>query len=213
VVIGVRDPASFAVSLHSEYGKRYAVPPLETFVERYSYSRGSASIHFHLRSGDIRKMLTLYCETFGARLLLYDFRAFAADPLSVLQQLETFMGVEPFFTAQSFRNVVMNTAGRSNHRWLSALLSAEPLIDSATRILPAALLRRLAAVVYSGSGNGKELKSPPPPESIVAMFENDRRFIDELFRGRAVIRGDERSMDAGSARPRPEQSPESAVRR
>ena len=213
VVIGVRDPATFAVSLHREYGKRYTVPPLETFVESYSYSRGSASIHFSLRSGDIRKMLRLYHATFGGRLFLYDFAAFSADPLSVLQQLETFMDIEPFFTEQTFRNVVMNTAGRSTHRWLSALLSAEPWIDSATRILPAALLRRLAAVVYSGSGKAKELKLPPPPEWMIAMLQEDRRFIEELFRGSAVISGDERSMGEEFVKPRPEQSPGSPARK
>lgn len=191
VVLGVRDPASFAVSLHHEYGKRYVVPPLEQYLDRYAYPRGTASIEFELRSGVIRSMLALYRETFGNRLLLYDFASFASRPLAVLRSIEKFIGVEPFFTSQTFTNVVMNSSDRPTRRWSSALLSSEPLIDAVSRILPAPLLRRLAGAVYRGCGETRPVPPLPVPSSVHALFEEDRRYIDALFQGKAVINGAE----------------------
>jgi hypothetical protein len=200
VVLGVRDPRSFAPSLHQEYGKRYAVPPLEKFVQHYSYSRGSASIEFELASGTIRTMLALYRAAFGERLLLYDFDAFAADPLSVLRSIETFIGVEPFFSEETFTNIIMNRGDRSARRWMSALLSAEPLIDAASRLLPPKVLHRLAAAVYRGSpGRADRVPVSPRMPALTLDFEEDRRFIDSLFQGRAVIDGAGRTLyPAGS---------------
>jgi hypothetical protein len=199
VVIGVRDPASFAASLHHEYGKRYAVPPLQSFIDHFSYARGSGSIDFSLRSGTIRKMLDLYCRTFGDRVLLYDFAAFSANPLSLLQPLERFMGIPPFFTPETFQNVVMNTSERPTTKWFSAIVSAEPLIDAATRILPAAALRRLAAIVYRGAkkpaGQATQTAGPLPPVP-PGIFEDDRQFIDALFGGKTVINGRGESLQS-----------------
>ena len=191
VIIGVRDPVTFATSLHAEYGKRFNVPPIERFVQHYSYRRGSETIEMTLASGTIRKMLALYRQTFGARLLLYDFAAFATDPLPVLQAIERFAAIAPTFSRQTFTNVAMNRGDRWNARWVSAMLSAEPLIDAASRILPASLLRRLALNVY---GHGRSRPSGPstvPPSSplLDSVFAQDREFIARLFNGRPVVNG------------------------
>jgi len=184
VVIGVRDPAPFAVSLHGEYAKRYAVPPLEEFVRHYGYSRGSAKIEFSLASGVITSMLKLYRDTFGDRLFVYDFESFAKNPLPVLQSLERFMGLAPYFNAETFTNIHMNQGGRENKRWLTAILSAEPLIDAASRMIPAALLRRVAKRVYSGKPAPRPVAAEVPQWLRDAMAP-DARYIAQTSSSRA----------------------------
>lgn len=188
VIIGVRRPASFAESLYAEYGKRYRMPPLETFVDRYAYSRGSAEIEFSLASGVIRAMLDLYRREIAAGVLFYDFSAFQAGPLAVLQAIEAFMGLDAYFTPETFRNVHTNSRDRDNRRWLTQLLSAEPLIAGVSRLLPAAAMRAIARRVYAGGGTKRDMPPPEPPPSLWLRdtFLEDERFIEGLFAGRPV---------------------------
>lgn len=188
VVIGLRDPASFAQSLHAEYGKRYDIPPLESFVERYAYARGSAQIEFSLASGAIRRMIEHYAREIAGGVLFYDFAAFRADPLTVLNAIESFIGVARYFTPETFRNVHMNNRDRGTNRWLSQILSAEPLIDGASRLLPASTMRAIARHVYRG---GPAAAAPPSPEPappawLTDKLHADAAFIEQLFAGRAV---------------------------
>lgn len=190
VVIGIRDPASFVTSLYSEYGKRYAVPSLERFFTGHSYRRGSERIEFSFAAGTIRTMLDLYGRMFGNRVLFYDFASFARDPVSILQSLETFIGLKPHFTSEAYRPVHLNRADRRNTRWLSAILSVEPLIDLASRVVPAATLRRVAALLYSGgtacasSGSAATI-----PEWLDESVAADREAIRKLLGAYPVVDG------------------------
>lgn len=185
-VIGVRDPASFARSMYGEYGKRYRMPPFERFVEGYAYARGSELIEFSLASGVIRSMLDRYAREIPG-VLFYDFSAFRENPLPILQAIEAFIGVDPYFTPDTFRDVRLNTGNRRSHRWLTRLLSAEPLISASARVLPARTLRAIARRVYTGAPAGDApAPEPQPPDWLRAALGEDERFIARLFAGRAV---------------------------
>ena len=190
VVIGVRDPASFARSLYAEYGKRYRMPLFEDFVNSYSYARGSERIEFSLASGAIRTMIERYAREIPGGVLFYDFSAFQRDPLVVLNAIESFAGVEPYFTAATFQNVRMNDRDRHTNRWVSSLLSAEPLIDAASRLLPARAMRAIARRVYRGGSTSKApaapREEPPAPLWLREALHADEAFIRQLFDGRAV---------------------------
>jgi hypothetical protein len=186
VVIGVRDPASFAESLYGEYGKRYRMPPIERFVERYTYIRGSERIEFSLASGVVRTMLDRYAREIAAGVLFYDFAAFRAAPLPVLQAIEAFLELEPYFTPDTFRNLHMNAAGRRTSFWLSRLLSAEPLVDAASRVMPASAMRAVARRVYGGGPPPVAAPAAPPPDWLRETLRSDRAFIDRLFAGRPI---------------------------
>lgn len=183
VVIAVREPTSFAVSLHREYAKRYAVPPLQAFINEFSYRRGSAEIRFSLRSGVIRKMIECYRKAFGGRLLLYDFAAFCEDPLDVLNAIEGFAGIERHFSTSTFRNLHLNTGNRRNLPRLSRIASAEPLIGALAAVAPASWLRAGAKRFYSGIAR----TSLPAPPVVSEDFTEDQDYIDQLFDGRVII--------------------------
>jgi len=183
VVIAIREPASFAVSLHREYAKRYAVPPLETFINGFSYRRGSAEIRFSLRSGVIRKMIECYRRAFGRRLLLYDFASFRETPLDVLNAIERFAGIERYFSTSTFRNLHLNTGNRRNLSWLSRIASAEPLIGAVAAVAPASWLRAGAKRFYAGSDNA----SLYAPDVVSEDFTDDQNYIDQLFKGQTIM--------------------------
>jgi hypothetical protein len=187
VVIGVRDPASFAQSLYAEYSKRYRMPPFEEFVAGYAYARGSRRIEFSLASGVIRGMLEMYAREIPGGVLFYDFSAFRADPLAVLNAIESFIGVERYFTPATFHNVRMNNRDRRTNPWLSRLLSAEPLIDGASRLLPASAMRAIAGRVYrGGTPAGTPPAEPPVPSWLRDTLRADEEYVTRLFEGRAV---------------------------
>lgn len=186
VVVGVRDPASFAQSLYAEYGKRYRMPSFDRFVEGYAYARGSARIEFSIESGVIRTMLDRYAREIPGGVLFYDFSAFRANPLPILTAIEAFMGVDPYFTPDTFRNVRLNDRGRHTNRWLSWTLSAEPLIDAASRMLPASTMHALARRAYRGAPATAPPADAPPPAWLRERLLADERFIADLFGGRSV---------------------------
>src|SRR5947207_5078913 len=106
-------------------------------------------------------MLEQYRRAFGPRLLLYDFASFRAEPLAILQAIESFMGLDAHFSAEAFRNLHMNRGDRGYNPWFSALLSAEPLIDAVSRLLPAPLMRSIARRVYGGEEASSGTVAPP----------------------------------------------------
>jgi len=196
VAIGVRDPATFARSLYLEYSKRFTVPPFEEFLDRFTYRRGSATIDFSLRSGMIRTMLEVYRQTFRDRLLLYDFDAFCTAPIHVLAAIQRFAAIEPWFGPKTFRNVHMNRGDRRTVRWVSAIASAEPLINLLSALLPDHVLHNLARSFYGGEFyRGRLPAQSALPNWLTEAMRADRDYVDGLFQGRRVVDGVGNSLD------------------
>jgi hypothetical protein len=204
VLLGVREPGSFARSLYREYGQRYRMPPFEEFLSGYRYARGPSSVEVRLGGGALHRMIEAYRARFQDRLLLYDFSTIAREPLAIVQAIEPFLGLRPHFTDATFRNWHLNRGDRRNSRLLSYLASREPMIEGLGRLLPASWLRAAAKGFYGQPPASSAVAVAPPPPTVPAgldeTFRADREYVDGLFRESPVVDGLGRSWRAALPR-------------
>jgi hypothetical protein len=143
VVLGVREPVDFAISL---YGNMRAhgldVPPVEDMVRGYDWPvTPHTSLPFSLVAGFMQRRITELQQRFAGRLLIYDFRHFDASPLPVLQAIERFLGLTPFFDAENVDNTRINATGRRNPLRLNALLANQRVLELVYACLPRPAIR------------------------------------------------------------------------
>jgi hypothetical protein len=187
VAIGVRDPNEVAPSLYREYARRrFTMPPFDEFLRGFS-PRGADTFHFSLAGGDISRRLDDWRAAFGERLLLYDYRLLRRDPIRVLQAMERFLGLAPFFTPATFENLFLNADVRRNSRVVSHVLGRERVIALLHAVVPAAILRRLARAFYEASAAGEPPeKAPAPP---IPALASDCLTIEGLFAHGGLVLG------------------------
>jgi hypothetical protein len=195
VLLGLREPADLALSLYHEYGKRSRMPPFADFLRGFRYQRGSTVIDVALSEHAIPRMLELYRACFGKRLLLYEFAAFAREPLTLLQTLESFLGVSRYFTQSTFRNRRLNVSDRPNSRLLSYLASRESLISLASGLFPGSWLRAGARLFYGGAAQRRGSRGPREPSAperglLEQLFSEDRAYMRSLFSQGPMVDGE-----------------------
>jgi len=194
VLLGLREPAELALSLYHEYAKRFRVPPLADFLRGFRYQRGSTVIEVKLAEHTIPRMVEFYRACFAKNLLLYDFATFAREPLTLLQTLESFLSVSPYFTRETFRNRYLSVGDRPNSRLLSYVASRESLIGIASELFPAQWLRAGARLLYESAPSrpSPNRRAPTSQEQslLEGMFLEDRVYIRSLFSEGPMVDGE-----------------------
>ena len=97
IVLTVRNPSTWIFSIFEHYGTIWDTPPLREFLKGCVWPRDGREIQLKFGDGRIRESVLAFAEAFGDRLLICDFELLGRDPVGLLQRLEHFAGVEPFF--------------------------------------------------------------------------------------------------------------------
>jgi hypothetical protein len=209
VVLGVREPAAWAVSLHRQLRTiEHNVPPFADFLAGAEYPdfaffrKGrTPKLRFSLQSGFVQRQLRAFCDALGARLLLYDFAWFEHDPLAVMQALESFLGLTPFFSQETLPSGRINARARKSSRWLGYLTSRDTLIDTAGLIVPRRLLIALRMKVdrVSAAGDGPAQSAVDATDLGTARIAltPDLAYIKSLFATCPLVLGDGRPYRSG----------------
>ena len=189
IVLGVREPVDFAISL---YGNMRAhgldVPPIEDMVCGYDWPlTPHTSLPFSLIAGFMQRRITELQQRFAGRLLIYDFRHFDASPLPVLQAIERFLGLTPFFDAVNVDNIRINATGRRNPLRLNALLADQRVLDLIYACLPQPAIRMARAWFERFSARSPGPAAQPPlvdathRERLADLLADDMAFYRDLF--------------------------------
>lgn len=130
VVLCLRDPAEFAVSLytqkgHSEYDLPEDVVDFAANGYHCNLSEKGGEVFFDFTDGIYLENVKKFAETFGENLLVYDFSWFRKNQLEALKLVESFLGVESYFTEENFDNLRINASQRMNVRFLYHLTQKE----------------------------------------------------------------------------------------
>lgn len=175
VILGVRDPAEFALSLYTQaLSHTYGVPSFKEFLLNYTWRLGGGEIPMSLTGDFVTRRIEEYRSVFGENLMLFDYRLLKRDPLAVLQAIESFLELSAHFNESNFENVVINAGNRKNIKFLSYLLSSEYLISALEILLP----RRLVVSMRNSFDKASEAKKAGP---VKAYSPNDIRLAEEFF--------------------------------
>ena len=199
VVLGVREPTDFAISL---YGNMLAhghdVPPITEVVRDYDWPlTPQESLRFSLGDGFLQRRVEQLRARFGANLMLYDFAHFDASPLPVMQAIERLLGLQPWFDESNHQNVRINASGRRNPFLLNTLLANQRVLDVLYAIVPKAIVRqarrtyeRLSARAPEArppAGEGKGAVDAATRQALDAYFADDARYYRALFTDGPVL--------------------------
>jgi hypothetical protein len=203
VVLGLREPLSFARSLHGEYRRRFDTPDFETFVRGYAYRRAGETVAFDLAGGVLPRMLKAWRRAFGDRLLCYDYGLFRRQPLTVLQALESFLGLPAYFDRVRPPVWRLNAGDRRQSRLLDFLLNREELASVVERVIPRGVLVALARGFYrlsAGTSAPRDLDAEPTtsngvdPDEMPSWVREGRAAFREVFREAPLVLGSGRPL-------------------
>jgi hypothetical protein len=112
VILGVREPVSWAVSAHRHFARLGdRVPPFETFVRRGWVRQQDGGEMLYRFAGDaVPGLIRGWRRAFGGDLLLFDYDHFSRDRLAVLRAIERFLALDPFFAPGNFDDRRVNAS-------------------------------------------------------------------------------------------------------
>lgn len=186
VVLGVRTPSEWALSLYSQLLTHVSRgPSFAQFIAGYPYPIAGRTVEVELGGGGVTSRLERYRSAFGDGLLLYDYALLARDSLAVLRGIERFVGLPGYFTERNVDNTIINAGNRRNVGAVTYILSREWLISTLGRLLPRRALQGMRRAFDKAGGRGERL-SPRvyTPENVgiarEAFAEDDRK-VAQMF--------------------------------
>ncbi len=200
VILGVREPVSFVVSLYGnmrEHGHGKA--PITEIVRRYVWPLTElADLEFSLADGFMQKRISEMVTAFGSRLFLYDYKHFSESPLAVLQAIEKFLEVPSYFSLQNLETSRINATGRRDLLKINKLIANQRVLDLVYALVPKIavrkariLLERINAANIKPTRMGESTTPPQDLAELTSLLAGDRAFYDALFSTRSTLCGDE----------------------
>ena len=195
VVLCLRDPVAWSLSLYGHLARSdRRIPPYERFIERYTLRVGGTELSLELCAGLISERVEVFRQTFGERLLVYDYAYFESEPLAVLQAIEGFAGLPVYFSESSFSKVRLNVSRRRAGMLARFVLGNERFVLALRRALPDRWLGRarewyyLAEARFAGRRQvvrhtSRDLRTAQE------AFGAERRFVESLFAAGPIVLG------------------------
>lgn len=197
IILVVRNPAEWAVSFYHQFKSfSYDVPTLEEYlIHGYRSKIGDQHLDINFSGSWITDRIRKFQDEFGKNILIYDFSYFKENPLSILKQLENFLSIRDYFTAENFDNRRINESRRRNVRFISWILSREKAISFIAKMLPRSTIVFLRSIFdrfsTKTSGESSKRDTHDEREILLAMkyLENQVNSVNLLFRESRVLIG------------------------
>jgi len=199
VILSVRDPVAWIVSLFFQINKFEHKPSFAAFLDGYTIATPREPMHCALADGFVRRAIEAFRTAFGKNLLLYRFELFRDNPVRALQAIEHFAGIQPWFTDTTYAPVKVNATTQYHWRWLTWLLSRESVISAIDTLFPRPLIRRVRLAADSLTMPGGDRPGPTLAEADLQLAEArlgaDRDWVNSLFADHPVLLGDGRPFE------------------
>lgn len=207
VILSLRDPADFAVSLlrqkrHSHYDLPQSVEEFIDVGYESKLSERGGSVRFTFSPQFFEEQVARYQDAFGDRLLMYDFSFFQKNQLVTLRAIEKFLGLAPYFNESNFDNLRINASSRRNIKFLYALTTKDWFRDFVEKYMPSAMVRGARGFVDKVSVAGEPSSDPSssthdPADVLIARekLASSRAAFSKMFATAPVRLGDGSSFE------------------
>lgn len=198
VILVVRNPADWAISLHRHVQTfdRH-VPTFSDFIEGYPFKIAHLRVPLRIAGGFVSRRIEDFRTAFGDHLLIFSFELLRRNPLHVLRCIAKFLDLPLYFEAGNFDDLVINSARRPNLRIINSVLTNERFRSCVESVVPRALIRKVRnwSALMGGKCAGRKSVSIDPNTARIARaaFSADSRAVSALFA--------ECEMQLGSGRP------------
>ena len=201
VILSLRDPAEFIVSLYAQkLTSNYDVPKkIEDFVRNGYFSKltkEGGGVRFRFEDGVYTETIQKYIEAFKGNLLIYDFKFFRKYNLKTLSLIEEFLGLDHWFNEQNYDPLRINESDRRNIKIVNFIFTREWLRDWVERFVP-----RLAAMKARGFLDRLSVRTDPNTNELLThkkesiervrdMIPNDCYYYNKIFEKKQVVSED-----------------------
>ena len=192
VMLFVRKPGEWAWSFYKQiatFDKN--IIPFENFLQGdYVLIEDGKEVPYNITDGDIKYLITSVMETFKGNALIVNFELFERDPLTLLQEIENFLGIAPHFSSSNFENKKINASNRGHIHFLAALLRQQWLINL-LNLLPRSfvIFIRRSYDNLSAFMSKKQPKDTLSPEVLFAAkaYAEDELYVKDLFAKNDIV--------------------------
>jgi len=202
VILGVRNPAAWAISLHRQLlTLDRCVPAFADFISQGTYPefgilqrRATKRLEFSLRGHFIMEQLERYRRLLGDRLLLFDFAYFERDPFKVVHYISEFGGMPREHSIALSPKHKINSRSRGGSRLLNNVLSRDALINLAGALVPRRTLIALRMKLDQANGAKSDVSALDLDEARDLEFASDvlaadSDYVRKLFQLGPVVDG------------------------
>lgn len=137
IILVVRDPASWALSLYKQISSFSTnMPSFEKYLtDGYTLIEDGAELPFHFADGKLKERLTQLRADFGGRLLVLPFSKIEHEPEAFLRKIESFLNVSAHHYQRDMIAKKINAADKNSNRFIAWLLRQNWLINF-LKVLP-----------------------------------------------------------------------------
>ncbi len=200
IILSIRNPVDWIFSFYEQYKGSYNVPPFKEFLKGCSIMRESQSIRLNFTNQKISKTIAGYREKFGDNLLIYDFSYFASDNLKILQSIEIFLDIDPFFKEGNFTNQKINARGRKKSALFEKMLQKQWFVNMILTCFSKRMILRLRAIWEKNSAVNESQPNINFNDDerllVEEIFEKDVEYISQLFREGPILLGSGKSVES-----------------
>lgn len=193
VMLFVRKPDEWVYSFYKQIATfDKDMVSFEDFLKgKYVLCEDNKSIPFNIANGDIKQIIEDIKNIFNENLLIIDFNLFKKDPLKLLQEIEIFLNISPYFTEKNFENKKINASDRGHVVLLASFLRQEWLINVLNK-LPRKLVISIRGL-YDKLGTLTRQKSDNLYKSheidlAKSFFIDDEKYVKDIFHQTPIIK-------------------------
>lgn len=180
VLLMIRDPREWIFSIYEHYETIWATPPFREFLAGCIWPRDGREITLTFGDGRIRESVLAFAEAFGERLLVCDFKLLSEDPVALLQRIERFAGVEPFFDENSVERRKYHERHNRGAQIVTRLARI-PGFRGVARMVPDAFRAPVRRFLERGTDSERETDSGDVSQGGKEYSEVDLQFVEEIM--------------------------------
>jgi len=199
LVMGVRDPVDYAVSLYEHLEAiGQSVPDSCDFLQGFVQESHGGSFPHHFHPGALMGRVEEFLAAFGTEILIYDYAALSRSPLEVLERIEAFLELSPWFESSRVRTRPINARGSRILPNPIRRVGRESTYDTVMGLVPTRLLRRVRRLVdYVDAAVTRPRIADPSKASLAHHhLREDQERYRAMFRSSSFVVGN----DTGATR-------------
>ena len=195
VIISLRRPSDMVCSLYRQQRHLfYHMAPFEQFIEHTKIGRSDNKLSVNFTENIISKGVQNFMDVMGENLLLINFTKARNDTLGMIQIIEQFLGLTPFFNQTTFQNQIINASDRVNSKFIGNLLTQEIILKSVVKYK---WLQSMAwwtkVLIFRKMNKPKSNVAYHPPENELRLarekLKQEDAWVNDLFMDNNYILG------------------------
>lgn len=193
VILMVRDPESWIVSVYYEWRNAGVRMPFDDFLLKGHVRQiDGKTLPIKIEPGFIKKRIEELKGAFKDNLLLVDYALFADDAKRVLHAIERFTGISTYFNDHNFEKRRINASFRRRDAIAIIKFINTPFVKSAVKMMPKNMvmsLRNFFDLLRSEKKDATNETLSVNRGFLQDFFGEDIEYVKTLFGSHSVLLG------------------------